>query len=79
MIELNGAIVFSSDCSIYEVYSIDIDTEEKTIECNDINGFIIAMIHYEESDECGYINYDENGNIMPYAEEIVKNGELVIK
>ena len=36
------------------------------------------MIHYEESDECGYINYDEKGNIMPYAEEIVENGEVVI-
>ena len=77
-INLNGAIVFSQDCSIYEVYSIIIDNDEKTIECNDINGFTIALIHYEESDECGYINYDEKGNIMPYAEEIVKNGKLVI-
>ena len=77
-INLNGATVFSADCSIYDVYLLIIDKTEKTIECNDINGFVIALIHYEDSDECGYINYDENGEIMPYAESIVENGMLVI-
>ena len=77
-IELNGAIVFTDDTSIYDVYLLIIDEEEKTIECNDMNGFVIALIHYDDTEDCGFINYDGYGNILPYAEELVENGKLVI-
>lgn len=77
-VELNGAIVFTDDTSIYDVYLLIIDEEEKTIECNDMNGFVIALIHYDDTEDCGFINYDGNDDILPYAEELVENGKLVI-
>ena len=73
----NGAIIYTDDCSIYEVYSIEIDKEEKTIDCYDQNGFPIAQIIYDESEEIGYIGYNNKGVISPYPNIISKNGELV--
>ena len=77
-IDLNGATVFSDDCNIYDVYMLIIDEDEKSIDCSDANGFTIALIYYEDSESCGFINCDENGRLKGYAEELVKNGMLVI-
>lgn len=79
-INLNGAIISTDDVSIYEIYTLEIDKEEKTIECWDFANNLIALIHYDfSSGPIEYDDYDEDGNINPYSGTIVNsNGKLVI-
>ena len=72
------AIVFTENTDIYDVHFIIIDEEDKTIDCNDQNGFSIANIHYENAEEVGYIPFTSDERISPDDEIIIKNGELVI-
>lgn len=73
------AIVYTDTVDIYDVYFIIIDTEEKTIDCSDSNGFSIANIHYEECNEIGFLEYDERERLTGDSHIIVKNGKVVIK
>lgn len=79
-IELNEAIVYTDDVSIYEVYAIEIDEIEKSIECLDIANHIIAMIKYDLSvGPVEYINHHDDGTICEHSDTIVNsNGKVVI-
>ena len=79
-IDLNGAVVYTDDVSIYEVYAIEIDEDEKSIQCLDIANHIIAMIKYEFSTgPIEFINYHDDGTIYEFSDTIVNsNGKLVI-
>ena len=79
-IELHDAIIVTETVSIYEVYLLIIDEEEKTIDCSDSGGMTIAMIHYENEKYCEILlrDYDDdrlNGNTI----DLIKNGQLIYK
>lgn len=71
-------LMYTDDTDIYDVYFIIIDKEEKTIDCCTGNGFSIAMIHYEDAKEIGYLKYDMNERLTDEEIILVKNGKLVI-
>ena len=78
--ELNGAMVCTDDVTIYGVYRIDIDTDEKTIELWGFCNTFLGKIDYKfSSGPIEYIDYYENDTIKPFADTIVNgNGKVVI-
>lgn len=78
-----GALACYDNIAIDNVYSVDIDTIDKTIDFNGIDGFTLAWItQYDEEtvEEVEIIKYNENGELDGSNEEIIiiKNGKLVI-
>ena len=78
-----GALACYDNIAIDNIYSIDIDTVDKTIEFNGIDGFVLAWItQYNDKtiEEVEIIKYDKNGELNGNNEEItiIKNGKLVI-
>ena len=71
-------LMYTDDTDIYDVYFIIIDEEEKTIDCCTSSGFSIAMIHYKDTKEIGYLEYDTNERLTGEDIILVKNGKLVI-
>lgn len=72
-IELNDGIVHTNDVSIYEVYYIDIDVSEKTIDVCDRNHMLVAQIKYEYSNgSIGYFTRDNDGNINIIEDNILE-------
>ena len=71
-------LMYTDDTDIYDVYFIIIDKKEKTIDCCTSSGFSIAMIHYEDAKEIGYLEYDTNERLTGEDITLVKNGKLVI-
>lgn len=78
-IKVNGAMVYTNDVTIYEVWTIEINEEEKIIELWDLHNYTIARIDYEESSgPVEFINYNKDGNIKESADTIVNsNGKVV--
>ena len=79
-----GALACYDNIAIDNIYSVDIDTVDKTIDFNGIDGFTLAWItQYDEEtvEEVEIIKYNENGELDGNNEEItiIKNGKLVIK
>ena len=74
----NGGIVGADDCAYYEIYSIDIDKSNKTLELNDEWGYVRGLIHYKNFEEIEYINYEGEEIISKNSTIIIKNGKVVI-
>ena len=75
-----GACVYIDATTVDNIYSIDIDTIDKHIELNGIDGFFIALATYEHTEEIGCFLYDKNGNIDNQDDKIIcKNGTLNLK
>ena len=73
----NGCMMFYDAIAIHDIYSVDIDEEEKSIEFNDANGFVAANISdYSEVEEIGFVDYDSNGNLKPFEVLIIENGKV---
>lgn len=73
----NGCMTFYDAIAIHNIYSVDIDEEEKSIEFNDANGFVVANISdYSEVEEIGFVDYDSNGNLKPFEVLIIENGKM---
>lgn len=71
------AIVYTDHTDIYDVHFIIIDEEEKFLELNDANGFVIAGIHYEGIKEVGYLTYNEKERLTGDKYSLIKNGKLI--
>ena len=71
-------LMYTDNTDIYDVHFIIIDEEENTIDCCANNGFSIAMIHYKDTKEIGYLKYDMNERLTDEDIILVKNGKLVI-
>ena len=75
-----GASLYADAISVFNIYSIDIDTINKSMELNDKNGFVVGHILYEYVKEVGCYLYDENDNLDGHNEKILcKFGELNYK
>jgi len=76
----NGCMTFYDAISMHDIYSVDIDEEEKSIEFNDRNGFVVANISdYSEVEEIGFVEYDNNGSLKPFEVLIIENGKMTYK
>ena len=75
-----GACIHCDNVSIDNIYSIDINEKDKTIELNGFNNFVEAWIrYYDEVEEVSSVSYTDSGDIdIGFEKFIVKNGELVI-
>ena len=71
-------LIYTDDTSIFDVHFIIIDKEEKTIDCCDEYGMSIAMIHYKDCEEVGYLKYNNKERFTGDVEIIIKNGKVVI-
>lgn len=69
-------LMYTDDTDIYDVHFIIIDEENKTIDCCDEYGFSIAGIHYKNSEEIGYLTYNERERLTGDSEILIKNGKL---
>ncbi len=75
-----GACVYIDATTVDNIYSIDIDTIDKHIELNGIDGFVIALATYEHTEEIGCFLYDKNDNMDGHDEKIIcENGKLNLK
>lgn len=76
-----GACVYCDNVSIDNIYSIDINEENKTIELNGFNNFVEAWIrYYNEVKEVSILQYNDSGDIdLGYEIPIIENGKLVYK
>lgn len=75
-----GCYVFYNAIAIHNIYGIDIDEKNKSIEFNDITGFVLANISdYTEAEEIGFVEYDIYDNLKPFDVLIVKNGKMIYK
>lgn len=76
-----GACVYCDNVSVDNIYSIDINEEDKTIELNGFNNFVEAWInYYDEVEEVSILHYNDSGDIdLGYEIPIIKNGKLVYK
>lgn len=75
-----GACVYIDATTVDNIYSIDIDTIDKHIELNGIDGFVIALALYEHTKEIGCFLYDRNDNMDGHDEKIIcENGKLNLK
>lgn len=76
-----GACVYCDNVSIDNIYSIDINEEDKTIELNGFNNFVEAWIrYYNEVKEVSILQYNDSGDIdLGYEIPIIENGKLVYK
>lgn len=73
----NGCMMFYDAISIHDIYSVDIDEEEKSIEFNDSQGFVAANISdYSDVEEIGFVEYDVNGDLKPFEVLIIENGKM---
>lgn len=78
-----GALACYDNIAIDNIYSVDIDENDKTIEFNGIDGFVLAWItQYNETtvEEVEVIKYNEKGELDGNNEiiTIIKNGKMVI-
>lgn len=75
-----GAYVYIDSTTVDNIYSINIDTINKHIELNGIDGSVISSTMYEHTEEIGFFLYDKNDNIDRYDEKIIcENGKLNLK
>ena len=75
-----GAYTYIDATTIDNIYSINIDTINKNIELNGIDGSVIASTIYKHTKEIGFFLYDKNDNIDRYDEKIIcENGKLNLK
>lgn len=70
-------LIYTDNVDVYDVYQIVINEEEKTIDCSDNNGFMIANIHYENLNEVGCLKYDENERLTGESKTIIEKGNIV--
>lgn len=76
----NGCMMFYDAIAIHDIYSVDIDEEDKSIEFNDANGFVAANISdYSEVEEIGFVEYDDNGSLKPFEVLVIENGKVTYK
>lgn len=76
----NGCMMFYDAIAIHDIYSVDIDEEDKSIEFNDANGFVAANISdYSEVEEIGFVEYDSEGNLKPFEVLVIENGKMTYK
>ena len=76
-----GACIYCDNVSVDNIYSIDINEENKTIELNGFNNFVEAWInYYNEVEEVSILQYNDDGDIdLGYEIPIIENGKLVYK
>lgn len=76
-----GACICCGNVSIDNIYSIDINEEDKTIELNGFNNFVEAWVnYYNEVEEMSILQYNDDGSIdLGYEIPIIENGKLVYK
>lgn len=74
-----GACIYCDNVSIDNIYSIDINEKDKTIELNGFNNFVEAWInYYDEVEEVSILKYNDSGDIdIGYEIPIIENGKLV--
>lgn len=70
------ALVYTDNVNIADVHFIIIDEHDRTIECNDEYGMVIALIYYQDCEEVGYLKYNHFEELTGDSETIVKNGKL---
>lgn len=76
----NGCMMFYDAIAIHNIYSVDIDEEEKSIEFNDSQGFVAANISdYSDVEEIGFVEYDVDGNLKPFEVLVIENGKMTYK
>ena len=78
-----GSLACYDNIAIDNIYSVDINKNDKTIEFNGIDGFVIAWItQYDDNsiEEVEVIKYDEKGELNGDNEiiSIITNGKLII-
>ena len=74
-----GCYIFIDAVIINNIYSIDIDENEKQMELNGIDGFVIATIpNYEEVKEAGFVKFTINDSLEPDDYKLIINGEIAI-
>ena len=74
-----GACIYCDNVSIDNIYSIDINKEDKTIELNGFGNFVEAWIrNYDEVEEVSVLHYNDSGEIALGIEvPIIENGKVV--
>lgn len=72
-----GCLVYYDDIAIHNIYSIDIDEKNKSIEFNDITGFVLAhIVDYSNVEEIGFIEYDADDNLKKFEVLVIENGKM---
>ena len=75
-----GCLVNCDSITVSNIYSIDIDEENKSIEFNDITNFVIANVsNWTDIEECGFVPYDKNDCLKPFETLLIENGVLTYK
>lgn len=75
-----GCIVCCDSITISNIYSIDINEEDKSIEFNDITNFVLANISdWSDIEECGFVPYDAYDCLKPFETLLIENGKLTYK
>lgn len=70
-------LIYTDNVDVYDVHQIVIDESEKTIDCSDSNGFMLANIHYENLNKVGCLKYDENEKLTGESEIIIEKGNII--
>lgn len=70
------ALVATDNVDVYEVHSLFIDEDEKTIDLCDEWNMSMGNIHYEDCEFVECLTYDENEMLTGETEIIVKNGKI---
>lgn len=75
-----GAFVYCDAMAVDNIYSIDINEEDKCIELNAIDNFPIAWITgYDTTEEVSFVRYDEEGYLTSNDNIIIENGIMIYK
>ena len=74
-----GACIYCDNVSVDNIYSIDINEEDKTIELNGFGNFVEAWIrNYNEIEEVSVLHYNDSGEIdLGIEVPIIRDGKVV--
>lgn len=74
-----GACIYCDNVSVDNIYSIDINEEDKTIELNGFGNFVEAWIrNYNEVEEVSVLHYNDSGEIdLGIEVPIIRDGKVV--
>lgn len=74
-----GACIYCDNVSIDNIYSIDINEEDKTIELNGFGNFVEAWIrNYDEVEEVSVLHYNDSREIdLGIEVPIIRDGKVV--
>lgn len=68
--------ICTDNVDIYDISICIIDEKEKTIDCSDVNGMLVANIHYKDMQEVSYLEYGKNGMLTGNEYTLIQRGEV---